>query len=182
VSDQAVVVTPVRYDVTVVPGGTAVRTAPGSVEVVSAGPQGPPGAQGPPGPGGAGGTSGWAAVNKDAVTLARGAPVAADASGTGVVRASAASAALACVGLAGAGVAPGFAETVQTGGAVALADWSAVTGSPALLPLAVYYLDPSPGRLTASPPSEPGQLLQRVGVAVAPDTLDLDPFPDGILL
>lgn len=73
-------------------------------------------------------------------------------------------------------------DTHETGGAVALADWSAVTGSPALLPLAVYYLDPSPGRLTASPPSEPGQLLQRVGVAVAPDTLDLDPFPDGILL
>lgn len=56
-SNPAVVVTPAQYNVTVVPGGVTVKTAPATVAVVSAA------TQGPPGPPGASGTTDHAALS-----------------------------------------------------------------------------------------------------------------------
>lgn len=69
---------------------------------------------------------------------------------------------------------PGFAATLTVSGVVTAADWTAVVGSPALSPRAVYYLGVTPGTLTTSPPALTGQVVQAVGRAVGPHDLDVN--------
>ena len=111
--------------------------------------------------------------NKDVVTIHDGQAVAGDPSGTGVILAIATGVATQAVGLATADVAVGFSTLYQVQGLFNLADWSNVTGSTSLLPLATYYLDTTSGMLTTSAPVVPGQIVQIIGVAVDPQTLEL---------
>lgn len=151
----------------------------GAVAVASVGTQGPAGPQGPPGSSGSAPT--YTAENKDSVGFSPGAPVAVHPSGVGVVRADATGNGKNAVGLAVVGVAVGFAETVQTGGVFALADWTAVIGTPGLAAKAVYYLAATPGMLTATPPGLPGNVVQVVGRSVSATELELVLAPTVLL-
>ncbi len=119
---------------------------------------------------------GFSTTNKDADPILAGQPVTVDPSGSGVFLASAASSAAPACGLAAADASPLAALTVKTSGLVTLADWSAVTGSPALTPRAMYYLDPViAGRITLVPPTTSGQIVQPIGIALTAHILDLAP-------
>lgn len=126
------------------------------------------------------GTSGgtpmyYSAMNRDVVTFPQGSVLATHSSGTGVVLASAVTNNLNAVGVAALGVAPGSAESVQFGGCITLPDWSAVTGTAALSPRAVYFLDDSvSGGLTTVPPTRAGEVIQVVGRAVGANSLELE--------
>jgi len=136
------------------------------------------GAPGPAGP--ADPTNNLATINKDSAALVAGQVVAAHPSGTGVQKAHAAPG-YEAVGLAKAPAAANAGVTVQLEGQFQLADWSAITGTTTLAARATYFLSPTSGQLTTTLPSGAGQIAQIVGVAVAPDTLDLR-IGDSILL
>jgi hypothetical protein len=114
-------------------------------------------------------------TNRDVVTLPAGAPVAVHSTGSGVVAATAADNNHAAVGLVPAAVASLAVTAVVTEGPLTLADWTAVAGTTTLAARAVYYLSTTAGLLTTTPPSTGGQVVQAVGTAVAPDTLDVAP-------
>lgn len=74
---------------------------------------------------------------------------------------------------AGAGFAVPYART-----RVAVPDWTAITGSAALTPGAIYYLDPAaPGRLSTTAPESAGQYATRVGRGASADTLQIEIEP-----
>lgn len=125
---------------------------------------------------GSGGTSGppsYSAENRSGSTLSAGAPVSVHFSGVGVVGASAADGSKPAVGLVQGDTAATFAATVQTDGPLTIGDWSAVTGTATLAARATYYLDTTTAGLTTTPPSTGGQVVQRIGVAVSPTTLEI---------
>lgn len=132
------------------------------------------GIRGPAGPPGSGGNTTYVGENKDTGTFAIGAALAVDASGVGVVKASAADNTKHAAGLATVGVIVGAAETVQTDGIFTRSDWTSVTGTVSLAAKAVYYLSASPGMLTTAAPAALGQVVQPVGLAVSADTLELE--------
>lgn len=117
------------------------------------------------------GEVGFEGENKDSVTVPAGAPVAVHGSGTGVRRATAATAGYECVGLAAGATGVGFSASVLVSGPLTLADWTAVVGGTNLAPGMPYYLSATAGLLTTAPPAVAGQRVQQVGVAVSPDTL-----------
>lgn len=119
------------------------------------------------------------AVNKSGSTFVVGSPVTTHSSGTGVVLAGSADNNANAVGLATLGVADGAAETVQTSSHFSLADWTAVTGTATLTARAVYFLSDTPGMLTDTAPIS--GVLQVVGRAVAPDTLEINLQPSILL-
>ena len=123
----------------------------------------------------------YAAENKDAGALSAGQIVAVHSSGTGVVKADATTTATSAVGLARTATAPTVSGDIKVAGVFTLADWTAVVGAVSLTAPAFYYLATTPGQLTTAPPSAVGNIVQVVGVAVAPDTLDLR-IDDYILL
>lgn len=153
-----------------------IRTNNEPVHLVTVAVQGPPG---PPGTGGGGGAASYSAENKTAGTLPAGTPVAVHSTGAGVIAADA-TAAPPCVGLLLADTAAGHAGDVQTAGPLTLADWTAATGAASLTARAVYFLAAG-GGLTTAAPATPGQRMQAVGRAVAPDTLDVTVFPPILL-
>lgn len=119
--------------------------------------------------------------NKQGTTLAAGMAAATHSSGTGIVGACAANGTKPAVGLLQEAVANGFAGEVQTSGPMTLADWSAIVGA-ATLTRGPYYLDPTtPGKLTATAPTAVGQVVQVVGYAVGPATLEINPAPPTLL-
>src|SRR5438046_2469988 len=118
----------------------------------------------------------FSAENKDA-TFVPGQPLAVHSSGVGLVRANATDNNKNAVGLAVFGASIGNSETVQTNGVFRLGNWTHVTGSEALAPLAAYFLDAAGGLLTITPPSVAGQVVQRVGVAVSGTELELNLEP-----
>lgn len=114
------------------------------------------------------------AENKAGSTVAAGTVVAAHSSGSGFTRCDNSAPGAEAFGLAVAAVASAVSGFVQTAGLMTLADWTAVTGTGSLAARAVYFADPdNPGMLTDTPPTTPGQLLQPVGVAVAPQSLNI---------
>lgn len=114
------------------------------------------------------------AENKAAGTLVRGTAVATHSSGVGIIAAIASGLSRPCVGLLTEDTAPTFAGAVQKDGLFVLADWTPVTGSVTLV-RGPYYLDPgTPGMLTSIAPTADGDLVQPVGYAVAPDTLEVE--------
>jgi hypothetical protein len=115
------------------------------------------------------------AENKSGVSILTGQPTAAHSSGTGFVLASAAALATQAVGLATAAVIAGVAVAVQTAGTFSLSDWTSITDASILLPRAIYYLDTTAGKLTAIAPTTLGSIVQRIGVAISPTTLDVRP-------
>lgn len=118
-------------------------------------------------------SSTFSAENKDSTTILKGQPVAIHSSGTGIVRANATNNTKNTIGLAGQDVAQGFSSPVSISGPFSMADWTNVTGSSLLASIAVYYLDTVAGKLTTTPPVATGNVVQFVGRALAPDTLDL---------
>jgi hypothetical protein len=123
----------------------------------------------------------FTAQNVDSATLAAGAPLAINSNGIGVVRANATTNAKPAVGLAQASTAPAATATVITSGLVLLSDWTAVTGTQSLAPRGVYYLGTTAGTLTTTPPSGTGQVVQQVGIAATPGTLDVAIAPPILL-
>lgn len=133
---------------------------------------GAPGPQGPPGSGGGGGGSeSFDGENRDSVTFAIGAPLAANPTLPGVVRANATDTTRPCVGLASVGVSVGSVEAVQTGGTITRTNWTSVTGSSLLSVGAGYYLHTTAGQLRSTVPTTPGQVVQYVGRALTSQTL-----------
>lgn len=124
-------------------------------------------------PGSTPGTT-FTAANMEAFSILPGLAVASHSSGSGVVLASAAGAGGEAIGLQQDNPSPAANGVVQTGGLFYAGDWSAVTGTATLQARGLYFLDPAtPGRLTTTPPTTPGQILQIVGVAVSPQLFAL---------
>jgi hypothetical protein len=138
-----------------------------------AGPAGAPGAPGPPGPPGPAGPTVelYAGQNKDVSPFSIGMPIARHPSGTGFIIADNTTTARSVMGLATVGAAVGFTETIQVQGMFSLANWTSITGSANLTALGDYFLSSTPGMLTTSPSSTPGQTVQFVGFALS--TTDL---------
>lgn len=133
------------------------------------------GPQGPAGPSGGGGASTFTAENKDSVTLVKGMAVTQDNSGTGVRRADCSVNAGFSVGLAQQDITSLSSGPVQTDGILTLSDWTAIIGSVSLTPKTKYYLDANGGgKLTATAPTTPGYLLQRIGISVDAQTLEIN--------
>ena len=82
-------------------------------------------------------------------------------------------------GLASADTAQGFANQPAYG-AVTLADWTAITGNPALAVGQPYFLGPV-GGLTLAPDRIAAICVARIGIATSPSTLVVQPT-DPILL
>lgn len=122
-----------------------------------------------------GGTSDYTTTNKDSVSIQAGQAVAAfNSSGIGVVRGNATNDQVQCVGLAIALAAANAAITIQTNGLLTLADWTNVIGSTTLTTKTKYWLDVTAGKLTATPPSTVGNIVQLIGEAVTDTTLSID--------
>jgi len=80
-----------------------------------------------------------------------------------------------CVGLALTSAGAGSLLTYTSDGQVSLADWSAVTGSAALVPGTRYFLNPvTPGGLTNVCPTTPGVYAAPVGVALSTTLLEVE--------
>jgi hypothetical protein len=73
---------------------------------------------------------------------------------------------------------PGALVKIATGFvALPIAQWAQITGDPGgLAPDTVYYLSPSPGMLTSTPPSDPGEAVVRVGLALSQSLLAVANF------
>ena len=67
-----------------------------------------------------------------------------------------------------------FAANYITDGSVTLSDWTLIIGATNLWAGQTYFLDTTVGRLTATPPSTPGQYVVRVGRAVSTTILDVE--------
>lgn len=129
---------------------------------------------GPAGTDGSDGAVTYSSENKEGGTILAGMVCAIHSSGTGVVKASAADNSKAAIGLIQETTANTFAGNVQTEGLFIQADWTDVIGAVTLAAKATYFLDPTtPGMLTVTPPTTPGQIVQIIGTAVSTDTLDL---------
>jgi hypothetical protein len=141
----------------------------------SQGPQGPQGDQGPQGAPGSNGTSSdvFTAQNKDISTLTLGMPAAIHPSGTGLVIADASGTSKQAIGLVSIGAAPTFAATVQIGGVITISDWTPIIGSTTLSAMSRYYLSTVPGKLTATAPSTPGQIVQVVGFSLSTTAMEI---------
>ncbi|WP_295446254.1 hypothetical protein [uncultured Thiodictyon sp.] len=80
---------------------------------------------------------------------------------------------LGLVGQATIGI--GGSGTVQYGGVLSSANWTAVMGATTLTAGAVYYLDASTaGKLTANPPDATGKYVVKVGTALSTTELHIE--------
>lgn len=141
--------------------------------VAAQGPAGPPGQQGPPG-------GSFVVAIVTAEPLAIGQPLAIRRSDGKLCLARADMYTKAfVVGLASAVTAPGFAASPDDV-ALTLDDWTAVTGSPSLVPGCPYFLGVS-GGLVLVPDRTPGNSVARVGAAASPTTLIIAPSPPILL-
>ncbi len=127
------------------------------------------------------GPSGFEAENKDAVTIKAGQQVTIHSSGTGVILANATDNSKNSVGVAVANIAVGFSGRIQTGDTLSLANWTDAMGAATLGAKAIYWLDTTSGKMTTSPPSTVGKVVQRVGYALDDHTLMIE-IEDSILL
>lgn len=66
----------------------------------------------------------------------------------------------------------GFGVIIQLNGQFCLDDWTAITGTPLLLPRTTYYLSSVPGQLTPALPAAPA-VQQRIGYSISPNVLNL---------
>jgi hypothetical protein len=117
------------------------------------------------------------AANVSGGPLAAGMPVAGSPGGTGLVAALASATATSAIGIMASTTAAGQQGSAIRGGLITLADWTAVAGTVALVPLAIYYLGVTSGTLTTTPPSGAGQVVQQVGIATSTHTLGIGVGP-----
>lgn len=114
------------------------------------------------------------AENKSGSTISPGMVVTTHSSGTGFVLADATGIGTSVTGIARESIANTVSGEIQSEGLITLADWTAATGSSTLAAKANYFSDPAnPGKLTTTPPTTVGYVVQLVGVAVSSDTMDL---------
>lgn len=118
-------------------------------------------------------TIGMQAENKEPSSLPAGAIVAMHSSGSGIVRASADDSMLPAVGIIPTSRMASEVGIVQTDGTLELNDWTAIVGTTTLAANASYYLSTTPGQLTTTIPQGAGRLVQAIGKAVTPTTLDI---------
>lgn len=76
------------------------------------------------------------------------------------------------IGIADESAAPTFAVSYSPDGHIVLNDWTPVTGSPQLVPGAIYYLDTTPGFITATAPT--AGFLVVIGRAATATRLDIE--------
>lgn len=106
------------------------------------------------------------ARNRDTAVITIGRPIAMRPDLGGAVLAQANSIDGECDGVAQSVAAPGAEFDVATDGEVSNADWTRVVGATGLVTGTRYYLDPdTAGKLTTTPPTTVGQIVQLVGVA-----------------
>lgn len=106
--------------------------------------------------------------------IAIGRPVALHEDPFGVVLARADDLDAECYGIAASSGRVGGPLEFRRCGDLVSGDWTSATGSRTLTPGARYYLSAaSAGQITSTPPSEVGQILQPVGVAIDPNTLSI---------
>lgn len=120
-----------------------------------------------------GSASTYTAENKDSITLIKGTPVTQDGSGVGFIRASSSVNGSFCVGLVANNTAHLVSGPVQIDGVIELDDWTLIAGSISLIPKASYFLSSTPGKITSDPNSSPGLFLQKIGVSVDSQTLEI---------
>lgn len=118
--------------------------------------------------------------NNAVVTIGPGQPVAVANAG-GFLRASAATAGAAAVGLAFGTAAPSAALPVLLDGSLSLTDWTVPTGAANLLVRSDYFLDVVAGKLTPVPPAVVGQVVQRIGTALSPCRMEIKIQPSIML-
>lgn len=118
------------------------------------------------------GGASFTAENKD-ISLSMGMAVTQHPSGTGFIRADISVNARFCIGLLGEDINGGISGKIQISGTITIANWSAITGSSSLVAKSIYYLDTN-GRITNTPSEVPGNICQEVGVAIDPQTLDIN--------
>lgn len=124
----------------------------------------------------------YGAINKDAVVLKMGTPVAVHSSGEGMVRAIADGIDHQCVGFLRdapvEGVQVAHTGNVLVDGVLELLDWTDIVGVNTLTAHMLYFLDALiPGKLTTAPPTyDPAKeiFVQSIGVAVTPNKLEFD--------
>lgn len=167
-ADYNVTVNQTQYTATVTQSGITVNVQPVTYTVTTGGTQGPPG---PPG------TSNVDLQvvdmeNKQGSTVYKGQPVAIHASGSGFVLASDTIGSHA-VGLAYQDTPNTTVDGVITVGILENTDWTNAVGSTNLTPGSKYYLGPTAGTLTTTPPSSANKINQLVGVAVSSSKLSL---------
>lgn len=116
----------------------------------------------------------FSGLNFDFAVIFEGAVCAVHSSGQGLIRAIASNALASGVGIAQRSISPGQTGYCQTDGIFELQDWTSVIGQVNLFPRGYYFLDPNnPGRMTTTPPTMVGQILQFIGQAVSPKKLSL---------
>ncbi len=129
----------------------------------------------PGGPGASNPALTWFAKNLDTVDAKKGFACAVHSSGLGVVLAKAADINKPAVGLMQKDVPPSFSDSVQISGIFEMSDWTQVTGAGLLIPGRLYFLDPvNGGKLTLTPPTTAGQVVQLLGKALTQTKLNLD--------
>jgi hypothetical protein len=117
----------------------------------------------------------YSAENKDSVQIKQGMAVTTHSSGTGIIRALADSTATRCVGFAVTQSNVGFNSVVRTSGILTLSDWTDIIGSVNLSAAAVYFLDPvNNGMITDTATTTTGDIVQRVGHALSPTSLEIE--------
>ena len=115
--------------------------------------------------------------NADSGTIYEGQVVAVKSTGTGVVQANASDNTKHAFGIAKTQAAVGVALDIVTDGVLEIEDWTNTIGTANLTPNASYWLSTTAGRLTTTPPSTAGQIVQYVGRALSTTQLiiEIDP-------
>lgn len=109
-------------------------------------------------------------ANVDSVTISAGCAVMMDLGSTGVLRWDGTRE---IVGVARENIASATSGMVQTEGPLKLSDWTSATGS-ATLSSGIWYGDvATPGKITTTATTTLGKTVQRVGVTLASDTLEI---------
>lgn len=117
----------------------------------------------------------YPATNNNVGTISKGQPVYVDGSGSvDLARANALSTSRVVGLVRDASIASAASGDIQTDGILEVADWTTVTGSAALTPGSVYYLDQAAeGQLTTSAPTGNPNTVTRVGIAVTTTGLEI---------
>jgi hypothetical protein len=126
---------------------------------------------------GAGGEMTWTAENRSGSILREGMIVARHSSGSGVIQAHATALSTQGIGLVTADAEPSVAAIIQSSGIITFADWTPITGSIVLAPLAIYFLSLTSGQLTTAPPTAAGTITQQIGKSVSATQLQVSIEP-----
>lgn len=122
--------------------------------------------------GGGGGTSLSSGENKDGSTISAGMACARHSSGTGFVHGDSTNNSKNAIGIAIEDILTTVSGETQVDGVLTLADWTASTGASTLAALGNYFLGTG-GQLTTTIPTTPGEVVQFVGRALSPLSMQI---------